>query len=103
MDRGYVYALRCRYSNDNQGSTETVTVAFDGTTVGAYGAQDTGGSGQGWNVFVPSGALGLANPRPGPHTISVTVTGRDGVGIELDAVTIDAILCPLCIPLVSKG
>jgi len=83
------YAVSVRYSNDNYGPTETVTVSVDGSTVGQFSAQDTGNYGAGWNVFVQTSTLGTVNLSAGDHTVVVSVSGGDGYGVEIDAVVLD--------------
>lgn len=78
------YTAYARYSNDNYGPLEKVRVAIDGTTVGAFTAQDTGGGGYGWDRFVGTGALGSASIAPGGHRLSIVVSGGDPYGVEID-------------------
>jgi hypothetical protein len=83
------YTVSVRYSIDNFGPLETVSVRVDGVSLGQFEAQDTGDFGFGWNNFVSSGALGVIALQPGAHQIVVSVAGGDGSGIELDVVTLD--------------
>jgi len=78
------YFLVVRYSNDNFGDLETVSVAVDGTTIGAFPAQDTGDGGSGWNVFTESPALGPVSLNAGSHVFSISISGGDGYGVEID-------------------
>jgi hypothetical protein len=80
------YLLVVRYSNDNFGDLETVSIAVDGNTIGAFQAQDTGDFGSGWNVFLESPGLGPVNLSAGPHVITISVSGGDGNGVEIDLV-----------------
>ena len=85
------YELTVRYSNDNFGPLETVSVFVDGTPVGSFQAQDTGDFGNGWNLFLTSDPFG---PWPllwdaGSHQVTVAVSGGDGFGVEIDQVTLD--------------
>ena len=77
------YVLSLRYSNDNWGPLETVTLLVDGVAVGQFAAQDTGDYGAGWNVFVWSDA-GTRFLSAGLHQMAVQVTGGDPYGIEAD-------------------
>lgn len=97
VDAAADYDVTVRYSNDNFGPLETITIVVDGTVAGAFLAQDTGNGGAGWNVFV-EGTLTAAVPLgPGPHTVEVQVSGGDGLGVELDTITLGRgeILLPL--------
>jgi hypothetical protein len=79
------YALSLHYSNDNYGPLETVAVNVDGAPVGQFQAQDTGDWGYGWNVCLWSGSLNPVALSAGTHTVTATVSGGDGYGVELDA------------------
>jgi hypothetical protein len=98
------YTLQVRYSNDNFGPLEVVEVAVDGTPLGSFTAQDTGDSDLGWNVFLFSGPVGSLRPLPGGHQVTLTVTGGDGFGVEIDAVQLQAYTQRFCvsIPVVLK-
>ncbi|MCY2990968.1 MAG: hypothetical protein NTY19_24295 [Planctomycetota bacterium] len=87
------YELSVRYSNDNDGPLETVTVSVDGTTIGSFQAQDTGNFGAGWNSFEISPPLGARPPsfHSGNHLVTVTVSCGDGNGVEIDKVTLDQV------------
>jgi hypothetical protein len=77
-----------RYSNDNRNDrpTEIVTLMLDGTSVGQFIAEDTGDGGFGWNVFATSSPMAFAGIEDGEHTLTLSVSGGDGYGIEVDAV-----------------
>lgn len=75
-----------RYSNDNSGSTETVSVMLDGSEIGEFAAQDTGNFGHGWNVFVFSATIQIEDVAGGEHTLAVQISGGDGYGVEIDAI-----------------
>ena len=83
---GASYNLVVRYSNDNYGPLETVTVKVDGSELGQFEAQDTGNFGFGWNSFVESGVIGSVDLQVGSHEVEVFVEGGDGYGVEIDAV-----------------
>ena len=83
------YNVSVRYSNDNYGPTETVTISLDGSSVGQFSAEDTGNYGAGWNVFVQTPTLGTANLSAGSHQVVVSVSGGDGYGVEIDTVILD--------------
>jgi len=85
------YRVNVRYSNDNFGPLETVEVRVDGARVGQLAAQDTGDGGRGWNIFEWSGLLGPVTLSPGRHTVTVIVSGGDGFGVEIDAVSLEAV------------
>lgn len=88
------YALEVRYSNDNFGPLETVEAQVDGALLGRFFAQDTGDRGHGWNNFVWDGSLGALNLQPGAHEVTLTVSGGDGYGVEIDVVKLSAVSCP---------
>lgn len=75
-----------RYSNDNFGPLETVTVSLDGELVGDFQAEDTGDYGSRWSVFVNSAPLGPCRLEAGEHELTLSVTGGDGDGVEIDHV-----------------
>jgi len=81
------YRVRVRYSNDNFGPREVVTVRVDGTPVGQFEAQDTGDRGHGWNVFAEA-EIGSVVLATGAHELTVEVSGGDGYGVEIDSVTL---------------
>jgi hypothetical protein len=85
------YRLRVRYSNDNFGPTEVVSVQLNGNSVGQFTSEDTGDFGLGWNNFAESPDLGPITLQPGDHRITISVTGGDGNGIEIDSVILDRI------------
>lgn len=85
---GARYSLNMRYSNDNDGPSETIRVALDGVSVGQFVAQDTGDNGRGWNVFVWSDIVGVAALSLGHHEVVLSVTGGDGFGVEIDVVAL---------------
>jgi hypothetical protein len=78
-----------RYSNDNFGPTEDVTVRIDGEDVGSFQAQDTGDNGEGWNHFVSASNIGARAVSAGTHALNVRVSGGDGCGVEIDVTTLD--------------
>jgi len=87
------YTVSVRYSNDNFGSLEVVTVSINGKEIGSFSAQDTGNFGFGWNVFTSSESLGPVDLLPGAHSIKVSVEGGDGYGVEIDLVFLDVVQC----------
>lgn len=82
------YQLVVRYSNDNFGPLENIAVSVDGVSVGSFAAQDTGDFGAGWDAFVDSSLLGPITLGPGLHQVTISVSGGDGGGFELDKVTL---------------
>ena len=99
---GDAAVLSVRYSNDNSGASETVTLLYDGIEVDSFVAEDTGDGGNGWNAFVWSKEMSTSALTSGDHSVTVAVAGGDGFGIEIDAVTLDyfrAKLCPNTIPI----
>lgn len=81
------YAITLRYSNDNFGPSEVVTVRRDGGVVGSFTALDTGNFGFGWNQFVSSAEIGPVEIGPGAsNTLRIDVTGGDGLGVEIDSI-----------------
>ncbi len=84
---GARYALRLRYSNDNFGSSEAVTVRLDGAVIGSFTARDTGDFGSGWNQFVTGAEIGPVELAQGAmNTLRVEVAGGDGFGVEIDSI-----------------
>ncbi|MBN1287949.1 MAG: DUF11 domain-containing protein, partial [Anaerolineae bacterium] len=85
------YSVVVRYSNDNDDALpiEVVEVVIDGESVGSFTSKDTNQYpdcwGCGWNVFATSYA-GSVDLAAGAHTMTLTVSGGDGYGIELDTV-----------------
>jgi hypothetical protein len=82
------YSFALRYSNDNFGASETITLSVDGSPIAAFSAADTGDFGAGWNQFVTTGELGYPTLTAGAHFVTVTVAGGDGYGLELDALIV---------------
>ncbi len=79
------YQLVVRYSNDNNGALEQVTLRIDGLQR-TFSAQDTGNFGEGWNVFREESVGTPVNLRRGDHSLVISVSGGDGYGIEIDRV-----------------
>jgi len=102
--KGDDFVFSVRYSNDNYGTTETVTILIDGTEVDSFVAQDTGDGGNGWNIFVLSNRIPAGALTPGDHTLTVSVTEGDGYGIEVDAAMVDYFrdMCCTYIPMIFK-
>ncbi|HEX3148467.1 MAG TPA: glucoamylase family protein, partial [Gemmataceae bacterium] len=83
------YEFSVRYSNDdNSGLLETVNLSIDGNFIGSFAAQDTGDGGFGWDNFLTAGPLGARIVPPGTHSVTVSVSGGDGFGVEIDAVNL---------------
>ena len=79
------FRLKVRYSNDNFGPTETVTISLNGNPVGRFAADDTGNYGGGWDIFTDSPNLGAVSLQPNTsYTVTIAVSGGDGYGIEID-------------------
>ena len=85
------YRIRVRYSNDNFGPLEVVSLQLDGSSVGQFIAEDTGDYGLGWNNFTESSVPGPITLNPGDHKITILVNGGDGNGIEIDSIILDRI------------
>lgn len=83
------YGLAVRYSNDNFGPSEVVSIAIDGVPIGSFVALDTGDFGDGWNNFLWNESVGFVNLTPGLHTITIVILGGDGFGVEIDAVRLE--------------
>ncbi|MBV5308522.1 glucoamylase family protein [Chromatium okenii] len=82
------YIATVQYSNDNNGFLETIELKADGKPMGSFEAQDTGNWGSGWNVFLTSRLLGPLGFSKGNHRLTLTVSGGDGYGVEIDKVTL---------------
>ena len=85
------YTISVLYSNDNDGPLEKIDVNFDGERVGSFVAEDSGdrGFGSDWDVFVSSGPMGTVDAASGSHVVTLSFTGGDGYGVEIDVVTLD--------------
>ena len=83
------YEFRIRYSNDNSGPLETVTLGIDDNSIGAFEPEDTGDSGDGWNVFLETGPIATVTLDPGAHQLSISVSGGDGFGVEIDRIELE--------------
>jgi hypothetical protein len=81
------YRVAVRYSNDNFGPLEHLTVTIDGAVVGECSTQDTGDGGHGWNVFVECD-IGSVDLGSGAHALELAVAGGDGYGVEIDLITL---------------
>jgi hypothetical protein len=86
LDGTALYEFELRYSND--GDPENVNVSIDGNAFGQFSTQNTrpagGVPGTGWNVFASSGPLGAQTILPGSHQLTISVTGNDPFGVEID-------------------
>lgn len=82
------YEISVRYSNNNFGPLETVSVSVDGQFLASFSAEDTGDLGAGWDIFAETGPLRSVTLLPGLHEISVTVSGGDGFGIDVDQISL---------------
>lgn len=86
LDGTALYECVLRYSND--GDPDNITVTIDGNVIGQFSTQNTrpegGVPGSGWNVFASSGPLGQQIILPGSHQLTISVTGSDPFGVELD-------------------
>ncbi len=86
-----LYSFRVRYSNDNFGPLEKITLLVDSAPAGQFMTfnSNTGEFGEGWNYFLLSGPIGPVSLKPGRHEITVTVNDGDGYGVELDSLLAD--------------
>lgn len=87
-NQDHAFSCSIRYSNDNYGPTETIQVYLDEEMIDQFQAQDTGDSGNGWNVFV-SEDTGTILVGHGNHAIRVEVVGGDGYGVEIDDIVLN--------------
>ncbi len=85
------YSIKIRYSNDNYGPLEVVSIFSDNVKVGEFNPQDTGDYGNGWDIFITSEAIGPVLVGPGDHTLTLKVEGGDGYGVEIDSVTLEVV------------
>ena len=83
------YSISVRYSNDNFGPLENVSISVDGVALQTFIAQDTGDFGAGWNNFFTTSTFGPYDFQSGTHTVRVDVAGGDGFGVEIDLVQLD--------------
>jgi hypothetical protein len=94
VDGTAVYEVIVRYSNDNYGPLEDVTVSIDGDQVGTFQAQDTGGGGAGWDIFLEA-SLGNTVLSGGTRNMTISVAGGDGYGVEIDSITFILVAEPI--------
>jgi hypothetical protein len=91
-----LYEVIVRYSNDNWGALENVTLSIDSNQVGTFQAQDTGDGGAGWNIFQEA-SLGTTVLASGTRGMNISVAGGDGYGVEIDTVTFIVVAEPITI------
>jgi hypothetical protein len=84
-----MYSARVRYSNDSNGPSETISLTFNNVLVGQFGARDTGDFGRGWDNFAEDGIPGTFMTQPGTNTVTVSISGGDGFGVEIDAIILE--------------
>lgn len=84
------YQFAIRYSNDNSGPLETISLTLDGQPPISFTAEDTGDDGQGWNNFLINRLLNTADLQAGPHHITISVAGGDTFGVEIDSIYLDS-------------
>ncbi|XP_069124234.1 uncharacterized protein [Argopecten irradians] len=73
----------------NDGAEDELSVLLDWDEVGSTRSKYTQLSGQGWNIFEATSAVGLTRTLDaGRHSVTVNVTSADEFGVELDAVMI---------------
>ncbi|MCB0707595.1 MAG: T9SS type A sorting domain-containing protein [Saprospiraceae bacterium] len=82
------YSLLVRYSNDDTGALDDISVRVNGNLVGNFESQDTGSGGNGWNVFVESPVISLGQLVAGTITLSLSLDADDGYGIEFDLLSL---------------
>ena len=82
------YSLVVRYSNDDTGVLDDISVRVNGVLAGSFESEDTGNGGAGWNVFVDSPIIPLGQLDAGTATISLRLDTHDGHGIEFDILTL---------------
>ena len=92
------YVFKVRYSNDDIGTGDDVTVLVNGAELGSFHSTDTGDNGLGWNVFVDSSPIMLGMLDVGEVTISLRLDTSDGFGIEYDRLTLKADTSSLLAP-----
>jgi len=89
------YTVEVIYSNDGVGPGEVVHIIVDGTDVGHFEAEATGTSGNetgpGWDVFLQDLAAAAVPLEPGTHELKITIGDGDELGIEIDAVILEAV------------
>ena len=83
------YTLYIRQSNDNpRGQTETLKTQIDGQDTGEIVTVNTGtSSGEGWNAFAVL-TVGTFVFEQGAHSVTLTASGGDGYGVEIDALIV---------------
>lgn len=84
------YTVVTKYSNDDTGGGDRLSILVNGVESGFFRTADTGDDGAGWNVFISSSPIPLGRLE-GAGTISFHLTASDGYGVDLDAFTFTAI------------
>ncbi len=81
------YLLVVRYSNDDLGTGDTVSVQVNGTPVDSFTTQDTGNWGHGWNVFVNTPPIPLGE-LSGTCSVGLQILTSDGYGVDFDTLVL---------------
>ena len=90
LDIAALYQVSVRYSNDNDGSSEEISILLDNNLIGTLKTTDTGDFGEGWNTF-KSDYVGAAYLTSGTHKITLVVSNGDRLGIEIDQIIFKSI------------
>ena len=83
------YKLIVRYSNDDTGVGDDISVLVNGEKRSEFHTQNTrpinGNWGNGWNIFTDSPVIYLGGiPNELPPVISIKLVSTDGYGVDLD-------------------
>ena len=85
------YKLIVRYSNDDTGVGDAISVLVNNVMRSIFYTKDTrpinGNLGDGWNVFTDS-YISLENLPAGLATISLRLDSTDGYGVDLDLISL---------------
>jgi len=81
------YEVVIRYSNDDTGALDDVSIRINGNYIDTFTSKDTGNDGHGWNIFTETSTINLGFLSTGTKTFSLKLDRQDGYGIEFDKIT----------------
>jgi len=83
-----IFDLSLRYSNDDVGNGDAITITVGAAPAIHLQTEDTGDDGSGWDVFFETVPLHLGPLPEGVNPIEVAVETSDGYGIDLDRLSL---------------
>ncbi len=80
------HELVLRYSNDDTGAGDEVSIIVDGKKIASFNTIDTKprGGGDGWNTFVETEAVALGDIPEGAFEFTLRLDSTDNFGVDLD-------------------